>query len=181
MRKMLRCLVVGLTAAVLILLGVAASRADEGATGNLQARFDYLSTHGNSNCSAAFLHSISMMPTTARLQGSCCSPMDAGRYARQIDGLKKYASFQEIPADPYDFLAGLAGKLLSAYDQALTPSEQRAYDEAMQTSDEHGPCCCKCWRWHVYGGLAKILIHDHGFTGAQVAEVWNLSNGCGGA
>jgi hypothetical protein len=180
MRKMFRCLAVGLMTAMLVLSGTASSRADEAVTGDLKARFDYLSTHGNSNCSTAFLQSIPAMPATARLQGSCCSPMDAGRYAHQIAGLKKYASFQEIPTDPYNVPAGLAGKLLAAYEQVLTPAEQKAYDAAMRTSAEHGPCCCECWRWHVYGGLAKILIHDHGFTGTQVAEVWNLSDGCGG-
>ena len=180
MCKTFRRLAMGLTTAMLVLFGMPTSNADEAATGDLKARFDYLNTHGNSNCSAAFLHSISMMPASARLQGSCCSPMDSSRYARQVTTLKKYASFQEIPADPYDLPAGLAGKLLSAYEQVLNPAEQRAYDEAMRTSDEHGPCCCECWRWHVYGGLAKVLIHDHGFTGAQVEEVWNLSSGCGG-
>src|SRR5262249_44045928 len=52
-------------------------------------RFEYLSTNGNSNCSLAFRDAMSNMPTTARLQGSCCSPMDLARYAKQIDGLKK--------------------------------------------------------------------------------------------
>lgn len=33
----------------------------------------------------------------------------------------------------------------------------------------------------MYGGLAKLLVREHGFTGEQVVKVWNLSNGCGGA
>src|SRR5882672_289776 len=57
MRKMIRCLAMGLTTAMLVLFGTATARADEAATSDLKARFDYLSTHGNSNCSTAFLHS----------------------------------------------------------------------------------------------------------------------------
>jgi hypothetical protein len=51
----------------------------------------------------------------------------------------------------------------------------------MENSDKKGPCCCQCWRWHVYGGLAKYLIREHGFTGEQVAEVWDFSDGCDGS
>lgn len=179
-RKRFARLTIALATAAFILVGIDTPPA-KAAADDLKARFDYLSTHGNSNCSIAFLHSIPTMHASARLQGSCCSPMDGGRYASQIAGLKTYVSVREIPTDPYDLPAGLAGKLLAAYEQELTPPEQKAYDAAIQTSAEHGPCCCKCWRWHVYGGLAKILIRDHGFTGTQVAEVWNLSDGCGGA
>jgi hypothetical protein len=144
-------------------------------------RFEYLSTNGNSNCSSAFLEAIPNMPVTARIQGSCCSPMDLARYAKQTEGLKKYKDIAAIPADPYDIPAGLAQQALSNYDLTLTPAEQKAYDYAMAHSEEKGPCCCQCWRWKVYGGLAKYLIRNHGFTGAQVTEVWDLSNGCGGA
>ena len=66
------------------------------------------------------------------------------------------------------------------YDMQLAPEEQRAYDYAMENSHEKGPCCCKCWRWYVYGGLAKHLIRDYNFTGEQITDVWNLSDGCGG-
>ena len=30
------------------------------------------------------------------------------------------------------------------------------------------------------GGLGKYLIKTRGFTGEQVTQVWNLSDGCGG-
>ena len=144
-------------------------------------QFDYLSTHGNSNCSTAFMNSIAAMPVTGRLQGSCCDPMDLKRYARQVEGLKTFAAFTEIPTDPYDVPAGLAQKALASYDTELAPDEQKAYDDAMANSAEKGPCCCKCWRWHVYGGLAKLLIRNHHLSGEQVTQVWNLSDGCGGA
>jgi len=142
--------------------------------------WEYLSQNGNSSCSLAFRDSISQMPDETRLVGSCCSPMSIHRYSEQVEGLKKYAEIPEIPSDPYDIEAGLAKQLMSYYDIELSPEEQLAYDYAMQNSDEKGPCCCKCWRWNVYGGLGKLLIRDYNFTGEQVTELWNLSDGCGG-
>ena len=146
----------------------------------LAAKFDVLSKNGNSTCSATFASSIDDMPDTGRIQGSCCSLMDLHRYEEQVTGLKKFKDIPEIPPDPYDIDAVLAKKLKTYYDTELSPEGQAAYDYAMQNSDEKGPCCCKCWRWYVYGGLAKLLIQKYGFTGEQVAEVWNLSDGCGG-
>ena len=149
------------------------------------ARFDYLSQNGNSSCSAIFQKSILAMSNDARLKGSCCSPMSIHRYTEQVEGLQKFKStpsqnIAEIPDDPYDIEAGLAKRLISYYDIELTPEQQTAYDYAMLNSSEKGPCCCKCWRWYVYGGLAKFLIQNHGFTGEQITEIWNLSDGCGG-
>ena len=152
-----------------------------GAAQTPASQFDYLSTHGNSSCTKAFLDSISSMPPGARLQGSCCSEMQRTRYLKQIEQLTKYRAIADIPPNPYDIDAGLAGKLISYYDLALTPKEQKAYDYAMANSDEKGPCCCRCWRWKVYGGLAKLLVREHRFDGKQVTEVWDMSNGCGGA
>jgi len=174
----------GFIAGLIILISsmslTATVRADQAIDPATAQRFDYLSTHGNSNCSTAFLNSIATMPVTAQLQGSCCVPMDLKRYAGQVEGLKKFADLAEIPPNPYDIPAGLAQKALASYEVELTPDEQKAYDYAMANSEEKGPCCCKCWRWHAYGGLAKLLIREHRFTGEQVTEVWNLSNGCGG-
>lgn len=146
----------------------------------LAAKFDYLSQHGNSSCSADFQKSIPQMSDGNHLQGSCCSPMGFHRYSEQVQGLKKYGSIPEIPPDPYDIDAGSAKKLMGYYDMTLIPEEQKAYDYAMEHSHEKGPCCCKCWRWYVYGGLGKSLIRNYGFTGEQLTEVWNLSDGCGG-
>jgi hypothetical protein len=143
-------------------------------------RFEFLSKNGNSNCSPSFLASIQTMPEGARLQGSCCGPMALHRYGEQIEGLKKYAGIAEIPPDPYDVEALLARRLLAAYDAALAPEQQAIYDQAMTKAAEGGPCCCKCWRWHVFGGLGKLLIREHGFDATRVAKVWDLSTGCGG-
>ena len=144
------------------------------------AQFDYLSQNGNSSCSANFQKSIPQMTDADHIRGSCCSPMGIHRYSEQIEGLKKYAGIPEIPRDPYDIEAGLAKRLMGYYNMELTPQEQAAYDYAMANSQEKGPCCCKCWRWYVYGGLGKYLIRNYGFTGEQLTEVWNLSDGCGG-
>jgi len=146
----------------------------------MAAKFESLSKSGNSTCSATFTDSIDAMPDTGRLQGSCCSPMDPHRYQEQVTGLAKFKDIPEIPSDPYDIDAALAKQLKAYYDVELTPEQQAAYDYAMQHSKEKGPCCCKCWRWYVYGGLGKLLIQKYGFTGEQVTEVWNLSDGCGG-
>jgi hypothetical protein len=102
------------------------------ATADLKARFAYLSTHGNSTCAQEFMASIASMPAGARLKGSCCAPMVLQRYDQQVGGLKKYANIPEIPADPYDIAAGLAKKMMAAYDMKLTPAEQEAYDYAMR-------------------------------------------------
>ncbi len=147
----------------------------------LAAKFEELSKNGNSACSLAFPQSIDSMPDDFQIKGSCCSPMDLERYTKQVTGLEKYKDYPEIPSDPYDINAGLAKKLKGYYDLTLTLDEQRAYDYAMANSMEKGPCCCKCWRWYVYGGLGKLLIQKYHFTGEQVTEVWNLSDGCGGA
>lgn len=146
----------------------------------LYKKFQLLSTQGNSSCSGAFKDSIASMPDNTRLQGSCCSKMSWHRYQEQVQGLQKYKDIKEIPPDPYDIEAVLAKKLQSHYEDTLTPEEQKAYDFAMRNSEEKGPCCCKCWRWYVYGGLAKYLIKNYKFTGPQIVEVWNLSDGCGG-
>ncbi len=148
--------------------------------GVLAVQFEYLSQNGNSSCSGDFTDSIANMPDDTRLQGSCCSPMSYHRYSEQVEGLKKYQNITEIPPDPYNIEARLAKNLMVHYDDKLTPQQQDAYDYAMENSHEKGPCCCKCWRWFVYGGLAKVLIQEYGFTGEQVTEVWNLSDGCGG-
>ena len=151
----------------------------------LAAKFEDLSQSGNSSCSVTFKESIPLMSDDAQLKGSCCSPMSIHRYTEQVEGLQKFKlepnqNIAEIPDDPYDIEAGHAKELMSYYDIELTAEEQKAYDYAMQNSSEKGPCCCKCWRWYVYGGLGKLLIQKYNFTGEQVTDVWNLSDGCGG-
>ena len=66
-------------------------------------------------------------------------------------------------------------------------SGKQIYEEAKKMSHEGGPCCCgsdkldeSCWRWKVYGGLAKVLITEYNFNAEQIAEIWDISDGCGG-
>jgi hypothetical protein len=146
-----------------------------------KSRFEFLSQHGNVECSSKFETSIAAMPRDARLQGSCCAPMDEIRYRQQIDGLRKYSDISEVPPDPYDIPAPLAHKLMGDYTLALNKEEQAAYDYAMERSDMEGPCCCECWRWKVYGGLGKYLIRTRHYTGQQLVDLWNVGQGCGGA
>jgi hypothetical protein len=157
------------------------ARADEAADdAALMKRFAFLSQNGNVNCSEEFEASIAKMTETTRLQGSCCAPMDGPRYLQQIKGIRKYADLSEVPPDPYDIPAGMAQKLMPAYDVTLSATEQAAYNFAMANSDMRGPCCCQCWRWRVYGGLGKHLIHERGFSGQQLVDLWNIAQGCGG-
>lgn len=156
------------------------SQETSAAEGKVARKFEFLSRNGNSNCSQEFLDSIPSLPDSARLQGSCCGPMDLHRYREQVAGLMAHAAIPEIPPDPYDIEAALAKRLLTAYETELRLEQQKTYDQAMMLSSEKGPCCCQCWRWHVYGGLGRLLIRDHGFDGAKLARVWDLSNGCGG-
>ena len=147
----------------------------------LKKRFEFLSQNTNVECSAKFEASIATMSPDARLQGSCCAPMDEARYRQQIDGLRNYSEIAEVPPDPYDISAPLAHKLMGYYDLVLNKEEQAAYDYAMEHSDMEGPCCCKCWRWKVYGGLGKYLIRTRHYTGQQLVDLWNVGQGCGGA
>ena len=146
----------------------------------MEERFDYLSTNGNSACSMSFKDSITTMADSEHIIGSCCSKMLMHRYQEQVSGLEKYKDIKEIPPDPYNVDAGLAKEIMSYYDAPLGSEEQAAYDYAMENSHEKGPCCCKCWRWFVYGGLGKYLIKEYKFTGEQITEIWDLSDGCGG-
>jgi len=76
----------------------------------LAAKFADVSQNGNSSCSSGFIDSIDDTQDSARLKGSCCSPMSMRRYSEQVEGLKKYSNIPEIPSDPYDIEVGLAKK-----------------------------------------------------------------------
>ena len=146
---------------------------------NLKSKFSLLSSAKTNFCAKAGF--IASKSNDERLQGSCCSKMDFHRYTEQVEGLKKYSNIKQIPSDPYDIPVPLAKELLEFKKTIKLTSEQQAvYDEAMQMSDEHGPCCCKCWRWDAFEGLAKYLITEHNFNAQQIAEIWDSADGCGG-
>jgi hypothetical protein len=116
-----------------------------------------------------------------RLQGSCCSPMDLHRYQEQVEGLRQYADIRQIPVDPYDMPVSLVQELLAYQtDIQLTAEQQLIYDEAMTLSDEGGPCCCRCWRWYAFEGMGKYLITERNWNAQELAELWTLTDGCGG-
>ena len=125
---------------------------------------------------------VENMPDDARIQGSCCSAMDFQHYQEQVEGLKKYANVSQIPSDPYDVPVSLAKQLLG-YDKSieLNADQQAVYDQATQLAKEHGPCCCRCWRWFAFEGQAKYLISQQNWSAQQIAAVWDLEDGCGGA
>lgn len=147
----------------------------------LETKFNQLSNANSNSCGGTFTY-VDSMPDEARIQGSCCSAMEFHSYVEQVEGLKKYAKYEKIPPDPYDVSASLAKELLD-YQKSiiLTESQQEIYNRAMKLSHEGGPCCCKCWHWYAYEGLAKYLIVNEGFTAEQIADVWNLSDACGGS
>ena len=126
--------------------------------------------------------SLDSLATNGRLQGSCCSPMKFSHYTEQLSGLAQYASVKEIPQNPYDVSVRLAKRLTSYSDRIkLTPHQQTTYDQAVKLADEHGPCCCHCWRWTAFEGQAKYLITRRQFDANQIAYTWGLEDGCGGA
>ncbi len=148
---------------------------------SLEVKFAQLSAARTNSCGGTFDY-VGSLPDDSRIQGSCCSAMNFHRYSEQVEGLKKYSSYDKIPKDPYDVEVGLARELLDYQKNiVLTTEEQAVYDEAVNMSHEGGPCCCKCWHWYAYEGLAKYLITENGFTAEQVADVWDLSDACGGA
>ncbi|PIO07357.1 hypothetical protein COU59_03455 [Candidatus Pacearchaeota archaeon CG10_big_fil_rev_8_21_14_0_10_34_12] len=144
----------------------------------LEKKFAVLSKARTNFCAGP---NILELTDSDRLQGSCCSAMDFHRYKEQVEGLKKYSDIDKIPEDPYDISKELTNELLDYQKNInLTSEQQKIYDGAVLLSDEKGPCCCKCWRWYAFEGLAKYLITEHDFNSEQIAEVWNLEDGCGG-
>ena len=145
-----------------------------------EEKFNYLSKNGNSSCSTQFRDSILTMSPPTRIRGSCCGPMALHRYKEQVVGLKEYARFPEIPPDPYDIDPGFAVKMLNEYKVELNRVNLVKYNTAMELAGEGGPCCCKCWRWEVLGGMGKVLIRDRQIDSKTLAKIWDLTDGCGG-
>ncbi|MBI1972089.1 MAG: hypothetical protein HYS53_02200, partial [Candidatus Aenigmarchaeota archaeon] len=147
---LLAFLVLGALFSVVINTGKNTDKAPDG----LESKFAVLSSAGTNLCATSDY--IDNKQDDEHLQGSCCSAMDFHRYAEQVEGLKKYSGIEKIPSDPYDISASLAKELLDHQKSIiLTLEQQKIYDEAVQMSDEGGPCCCKCWRWYAFEGLAK--------------------------
>jgi len=148
---------------------------------SLRERYTYLGTQGSNTCMLQ-PSSLASMNATARLQGACCGPMTAKmypEYVKQIHELAKYDHYA-VPSDPYNMSVRLARRLVAFNDQILlTPAQQRVYDRAFPLAHDHAPCCCHCWRWTAFEGQAKYFIAYRRFTSKQIAELWNLDDGCG--
>jgi hypothetical protein len=181
-------LAVGVAAAAILLTrgGAATSEAsgvaahDSRNPGSLASRFAVLHRAHSNRCGMP-ASALDAMPPDARLQGACCFPMDYHAYATQRRALKRYAGVDVIPQDPYDVSVTLAKRLIGYQSIALTPEQTRTYQRAVPLSETKGPCCCPCWRWTAFGGQAKYLITRRSYSAKQIAEVWSLEEGCGGA
>lgn len=147
----------------------------------LRDRFDMLRVQSTNACGAQPQH-LTDIPDGQRMQGSCCSAMNFHSYEEQIAGLESdYSDYGIIPSDPYNVSVKWAKQMIKyGEDTELTEGQQAIYDKATEISHEGGPCCCKCWHWYAYAGLGKKLIIDHDFSAAQLAELWELSDACGG-
>jgi len=146
----------------------------------MKEKFTILSDSHTNYCAAP--NFLTSKDDVERLQGSCCSKMDFHSYTEQVEGLKQYSSIDVIPSDPYDIKVSLAKKLVAyAGTIQLNPQQQKVYDDAMKMAEEGGPCCCKCWRWTAFEGQAKYLIVNYNFNEKQIAQVWDLEDGCGGS
>jgi hypothetical protein len=145
------------------------------------ARFSYLSAQRTNRCDLSSAGIVQMAPGQ-RLQGSCCTAMDQTSYRHQVAQLGKYAALPEVPRDPYDVPARLARRLLGyEHTITLTPSQQGTYRRAMRMTREHGPCCCRCWRWDAFKGLSHYLIARRRWSASQVAHLIDALDGCGGS
>jgi hypothetical protein len=113
----------------------------------LRQRFAILSAHHSNKCGLR-PESLNSIASNGRLQGSCCTAMNFSHYERQIRGLREFASEPAIPRDPYDISVRVARRLTGfAATIHLDAARQASYKRAMKLADEHGPCCCHCWRW----------------------------------
>jgi hypothetical protein len=147
----------------------------------LKQRFAILSKHHSNKCGLR-PEALDSIATNGRLQGSCCTAMNFQHYVAQIHGLRAYANEPVIPRDPYDISVRLAKRITAYADSIhLNHGQQAAYKQAMRLADEHGPCCCHCWRWTAFEGQAKYLIARRGYGAHRIAQIWDLEDGCGGA
>jgi hypothetical protein len=146
----------------------------------LRDRFNMLS-HRHSNRCALRPLDVNKLSSSRRLQGSCCTPMVYAHYVEQVRGLVNYRSVPQVPRDPYDVSVAQAKQLLADVRSIhLNTSQKATYRRAMKLADEHGPCCCQCWRWSAFEGQARYLIARRGWSAAAIAKIWDLEDGCGG-
>lgn len=144
------------------------------------AKFASLVTQTSNRCDLQAQEIMRYGPQQ-RLQGSCCSKMDATAYGRQVRYVHRYAADSNIPTDPYDVSAALVQRLLR-YDRdiQLNAVGLATYRQAIDMSPEKGPCCCACWRATAFRGLSKQLIVNERWPAPRVARLIGALDGCGG-
>lgn len=114
------------------------------------------------------------------LSGQCCGVLqNTTEYHEHLEKLQQYSNIPDVPLNPYKTPVDAAKKWID-YDNKtmLNTSEQAVYAQAMKLSTE-GPCCCHCWHYYVNEGIAKKLIHEHGYSAQQVSDFWDVSDICG--
>ena len=143
-------------------------------------KFEFLAAQKSNKCGLQATN-LDSYPEDGSIQGSCCAAMDIRKYQKQVEGLKGFSNIPQIPEDPYDVPVSLAKELFEYQKNIhLIPEQQVIYEEAVKLSHEGGPCCCSCWRWTAFEGQAKYLITKHNFGPKEIAEIWDLEDGCGG-
>lgn len=145
----------------------------------VEARFAVLAAATSNRCDLGAAE-LRRMPDDMRLQGSCCSPMNRERYGAQRRELRPYDR-RLVPDDPYDVSVAMAKRLLGYRDIALDGRQRSAYRRATKISELGGPCCCPCWRWDAFEGQARFLLARREFSAAEIAELWEAEEGCGGS
>ncbi|RMD67972.1 hypothetical protein D6817_00070 [Candidatus Pacearchaeota archaeon] len=122
---------------------------------------------------------LSYISDDKNLTGSCCGKMRLERYVKQRAYLARYANIQEIPKDPWNVPAKQAHELVDYGLRAkLTAEENEIYKQAFEIFEE-GPCCCKCWRWFAFDGLAEKMIKEKRMGAEEIAKLWAAQHVCG--
>ena len=114
------------------------------------------------------------------LGGQCCGTlMNTKQRHANLKKLQTYKTIPDIILDPYHTPIKLAKKWIDYNNAtALTPDEQKIYDQAYVISKEK-PCCCKCWHYFVNEGIAKKMIKNGMYNVKQIASYWDASEICG--
>ena len=112
--------------------------------------------------------------------------IDSGQRRAALEGVLEGAdelvrNFVLLAAEKHR--ADQIAEFLREFERLVAQQERRLEVElttAVELSDEHGPCCCPCWRWQAFKGLGRELIARRNWSARQLASLWDLEDGCGG-
>ncbi|EEZ92493.1 MAG: hypothetical protein BJBARM4_0917 [Candidatus Parvarchaeum acidiphilum ARMAN-4] len=154
---------------------------------SLQASFTALSNANSDVCIFGINETenfLDSMPYGSYIQGSCCNYMDYNAYAKQINGLKQYSNFSEIPPDPYNVSVALVKQMVSYWNATLTANQNATLTKTLaitsQMGGDNGYCCCECWAWYFHEGLLKYLILNYNLSAGTLGNILYLEDCCGG-